>query len=84
MLKLRGGAGMPVTFPVDEIWHEEELTVKLLKEGKLSRDELRKRIRSRQERILGDSHSDGAYNYWIRHLKKRGIIEEFNKELSLT
>jgi hypothetical protein len=26
---MRGGAGMPVTFPVDEIWHEEELTVKL-------------------------------------------------------
>ncbi len=71
-------------FYVDGIWHEYELTIELLREGKLSRDELRRRIRSRQELLLGCSHSDSTYNNWIRQLKKQGIIEEYNKELRLT
>ena len=67
---------------------ERWLIIKLLKEGKLNRRELKERIRSKQKeefaRFGAEPHTDGTYDKWIRDLKKRGIIQEFNKELRLT
>lgn len=69
---------------IDAEWHEELLTISLLQKGALERNELKKGIRGIQEKKASFSHSDSAYNYWIRSLKKRGILDERNRVLKLT
>lgn len=78
----------------NEELHEELLIISLLRKGTLQRKELKERIRSIQKaksasfepHLPNQYHSNSAYNYWIRYLKKREIIaeDEFNKVLSLT
>ncbi len=68
----------------DSEWHEELSTILLLEKGALERNELRKGIRGIQEKKASCSHSDSAYNYWIRSLKRRGILDERNRVLKLT
>jgi hypothetical protein len=69
---------------IDPEWHEELLAILLLQKGALERKELRRGIRSIQERKVSCSHPDSAYNYWIASLKKRGIVDERDRVLKLT
>lgn len=77
---------MKVSIPISERWHEQLLTISLLQKESLPRKELKKRLRSIQEKQFAPfgPHSDSAYNYWIRALKGRGIIDEYEGVLSLT
>jgi hypothetical protein len=72
--------------PELEEWHEELLIISLLQQGPLCRKELRQKIRRIQETKMAEygSHSDSAYNYWIRALKARGIVDEQDGLLGLT
>ena len=65
---------------IDSEWHEQLPTISLLQKVALERKELRKRIRSIQEKKASRSHSDSACDYWIRGLKKRGILNECNMD----
>lgn len=80
---------MPIISNYDFEWHENPLIVSLLKERPLVRQELYERLRDvqkRKETPIGrvEPHSKGAYGYWIRHLKARGILREDSRILSLT
>lgn len=76
----------------NEEWHENLLTISLLKKGPLQRKELKERIRSIQKaksatfgpHLPNQYHTYSNYDRWIRDLIKRGIIEEDNRVLSLT
>jgi hypothetical protein len=71
-------------------WHTQPLIIQTLAKGKLNRKDLKSKLQELQKNhpdplLKGNSHSDSSYNYWIRKLKKQGIIQEDeNKELSLT
>jgi hypothetical protein len=71
-------------------WHTQPLIIQTLAKGKLKRKELKSKLKELQKNhpdplLKGNSHSDSSYNYWIRKLKKQGILQEAaNKELSLT
>jgi rubrerythrin len=78
----------------NERWHEELLSISLLGKSSLSipREDLKRTIRSIQKErsalykphVPDQCHSNSSYDYWIRDLKKRGVIEEENGELRLT
>lgn len=78
----------PNMYPEDS--HEAYVTITLLKKGTLSRHELKERIRSIQKEAWArfgyerPYHEVGTYNYWIRVLKRRGLVEEFDDQLRLT
>lgn len=75
-----------MNIPIDEVWHEELLTIRLLNQGDRDKSELKKEIRRIQETKVAPfaPHSDSAYNYWFRALKKRGIIVEHDGVSKLT
>lgn len=80
---------MPVIIDhIDPLWHEELLTLYLLRQGNCDKTELKKRIRYDQQTRLNfyppNSHSNSAYDYWFRALKKRCLIVEYDRTLSLT
>ncbi|MCK4245232.1 MAG: hypothetical protein KAX20_06355 [Candidatus Omnitrophica bacterium] len=77
----------------NEEWHEELLTISsLLEKGPLQREELKKRIRSIQKaksaffepHLPNKYHKYRNYDYWIRKLIERELIEEANRVLMLT
>jgi len=78
----------PNMYPEDS--HEAYVTIRLLKKGTLSRHVLKKRIRNIQKEAWASFgyerpyHEVGTYNYWIRDLKRRGLVEEFDDQLCLT
>ena len=77
--------GDDLTLELEE-WHEELLTISLLQQGSFHKKELRQKIRRIQETKMAEygSHSDSAYNYWIRALKARGMVDEQDGLLGLT
>jgi hypothetical protein len=58
----------------DEEWHEKLAAILLLRNGALARTELKKAIRSKQEKKASESHSYGNCDRCIRELKSRGIL----------
>ena len=78
----------PNMYPQDS--HEAYVTIRLLKKGALSRDELKGRIMSIQKEAWASFgyeqpyHKDETYNKCIRELKRRGLLEEFDNQLRLT
>lgn len=70
----------------EQLWHEELVTISLLKQGNHEKGELKRRIREIQKQRLSSfsPHSDSAYDYWLRALKNRRIIIEESKMLNLT
>lgn len=58
----------------------------LLKDGPLTKARLKNELRTIQKKEFTpfQPHSDSAYNYWIKALKKRDILSEQNKILNLT
>lgn len=77
---------MGAIIPLSEKWHEEYLLITLLQKEDLDRKEVRERIKDIQKKKMApfEPHSNSAYNYWIRSLKKRFIIDEQRQILSLT
>ncbi len=73
-------------FEINPLCHEELLTVHLLSQGSCRKSELINRIRNFQGTKVSPFivHSESNYYYWFRALKKRRIITEESKILSLT
>jgi len=72
---------------IDPESHENLLTVSLLRNGALSRSELKERIRRIQEAKWAPDfkpHEYRTYDHWIRDLIGRGIIERIDNQLRLT
>ena len=72
---------------IDPESHENLLTISLLRNGMLSRNELKERIRRIQEIKWSPNskpHAYRTYDKWIRDLIRRGIVERLGDQVKLT
>ena len=75
-----------ITNPCLEEWHEEYVIIQLLQKENIDRKEIKKRIRSIQNKRkdLCEPHSEDNYDKVIKVLKQRFIVDEHSRTLSLT
>jgi hypothetical protein len=78
---------MAIIKGIDPESHENLLTISLLRNGMLSRNELKERIRRIQETKWSPNfkpHAYRTYDYRIRDLIRRGIVERLGHQVKLT
>jgi hypothetical protein len=78
-----------ITRRIDPDWHESRLIIQLLNRGAMLKTELLKRVREEQKEksVLGEkgiTHSDRAYEYWLKKLIDRQIAIESAGRIELT
>ena len=78
---------MAIIKGIDPESHEHLLLISLLRDGMLSKNELKERIRRIQETKWPPNvkpHAYGTYDKWIHALIRRGIIERLGGQVKLT